>query len=64
MKPQRRSEREEAFWQRLTKPEEERRWIRDWRGSYRWFRSPNVIRLELYRSQAEMERIRSVLLGK
>jgi hypothetical protein len=57
-----RSEEEEAFWRRLVLPEEERRQIRDWEGSYRWFRSPNVIRLELYRSPAEMARIRAVLL--
>jgi hypothetical protein len=54
---------EDAFWQRLVLPEEERRWLRDWEGSYRWFRSPNVVCLERYRSPAEMVRIRLILLG-
>jgi hypothetical protein len=44
-------------------PEEERRWVRDWEGSYRWFRSSNVVKLELYRSPADMARIRAVLLS-
>ena len=55
---------DEAFWQKLVLPEEERRWVRDWEGAYRWFRSPNVIRLELYRSPDAMARIRTVLLGR
>jgi hypothetical protein len=55
---------DDAFWQRLVLPEEERRWIRDWEGSYRWFRSVNVIPLERYRSSADMARIRTVLLGR
>jgi hypothetical protein len=54
----------EAFWQKLVLPEEERRWDRDWEGSFRWFRSPNVIRLERYRSSEDMARIRTVLLGR
>jgi hypothetical protein len=58
-----RSEEEKAFWQKLVLPEEEGRWIRDWVGGYRWFRSPNVIQLERYRSSADMARIRIVLLG-
>jgi hypothetical protein len=53
-----------ALWQRLVLPEEERRWIRNWEGSYRWFRSANVVPLERYRGAAEMARIREVLLAK
>ena len=49
---------EHAFWQKLVLPEEERRWIRDWRGGYRWFRSPNVIQLERYRDTVGMDKIR------
>jgi hypothetical protein len=52
------------LFRRLVLPEEERRWIRDWEGSYRWFRSPNVIQLEHYRSSTDMARIRKVILGK
>ena len=57
-------EKAEAFWQRLCLPEEERRRIRAWEGSYRWFRSHNVIKLERYRSRVEMGRIRAVLLTR
>ena len=31
-------------------------------GGYRWFRSANVVDLQQYRSPAEKERIRAVLL--
>ena len=55
---------DETFWQKMVLPEEQRRWVRDWEGSYRWFRSPNVVCLERYRSPADMARIRKVLLGK
>jgi hypothetical protein len=41
---------DDTFWQKLVLPEEERRWIRDWKGGYRWFRSPDVICLERYRT--------------
>ena len=57
-------EKAEAFWQRLCLPEEERRRLRAWEGSYRWFRSPNVVKLELYRSPVEMDRIRAILLTR
>jgi hypothetical protein len=30
------SEKEEAFWQKLIPPEEERRSFATWRGGYRW----------------------------
>ena len=33
---------DDAFWQRLVLPEEERRRIRDWEGGYRWFRSASL----------------------
>jgi hypothetical protein len=48
----------EAFWQRFTLPEEERRSRSPmWNGSYRWFRSPNIIDLWNYRSTPEKQRI-------
>ena len=59
-----RSEEEHAFWQKLVLPEEERRWIRDWEGGYRWFRSPNVVQLEIYRDRAGMDLIRQRLLRR
>lgn len=34
---------EDAFWQRLILPEEDR--ITPYVGGYRWFRSPNVVDL-------------------
>jgi hypothetical protein len=36
----------------------------EWTGGYRWFRSGNVVKLELYRSQEDMARIRGRLLRK
>jgi hypothetical protein len=59
-----RSEEEEAFWRRLVLPEEERRQIRDWEGSYRWFQSPNVIQIERFRGRDEMAQIRGRRLRK
>jgi hypothetical protein len=50
-----RSSQDDAFWQRLVLPEGERRWLRDWEGSYRWFRSPNVVQLERYRGPSVLE---------
>jgi hypothetical protein len=55
------------FWQRLILPEEDRRRLHpgmSWTGSYRWFRSANVIDLWGYRTSAENARICSVLLRK
>jgi len=63
MEPVKSQKQDDAFWQRLVLPEEERRWLRDWDGSYRWFRSSNIVCLERYRDPAEMVRIRVVLLG-
>ena len=50
--------------QRLTFAEEDRARFTSasWRGEYRWFRSANIIDLQQYRSPAEKERIRGVLL--
>jgi len=40
-----RTPKEEAFWQRLILPEEDRDYL--WEGyGYRWFRSPNVLALK------------------
>ena len=55
MEPTKRQSKDDAFWQRLVLPEEERRWLRDWEGSYRWFRSPNVVQLERYRGPSVLE---------
>jgi hypothetical protein len=50
----------DAFWQKLVLPWEEKR-QRDpllvWDGSYRWFRSENVVVLDRYRSGEEILRI-------
>jgi hypothetical protein len=53
-----------AFWQKLTLPVDERsQWTTaKWDGSHRWFKSPNVIPLERYRTPAEWSRICNVLL--
>jgi hypothetical protein len=47
---------EDAFWRKLILPEEERR-QQLWNGSYRRFRSVNVIDLWRYRSAAEKRHI-------
>jgi hypothetical protein len=50
----------EAFWQRLILPEEDRRCLSSppaWNGSYRWFRSANVVDLWDHRSAEEKQRI-------
>jgi hypothetical protein len=61
-----RYEQAHAFARTVTLPEEDR--VRftsaPWQGGYRWFRSSNVVKLELYRSAAEMDRIRAVILGR
>jgi hypothetical protein len=46
------SEKEEAFWRKMILPEEDRAF--EWRGGYRWFRSANVVPIELWR-RVEME---------
>jgi hypothetical protein len=55
------------LWQRLVMPEEDRRRYPQappWAGGYRWFRSPNVVDLQSYRSPVEKDRIRRVLLNR
>jgi hypothetical protein len=55
------------LWQRLTLSEEERRGhpqAAPWSGGHRWFASANVVDLQHYRSPADKERIRRVLLGQ
>jgi hypothetical protein len=51
---------DEAFWRKRILPEEDRR-SRSipplWNGSYRWFRSSNIVDLWHYRSPAEKRRI-------
>ena len=58
---------EDRFWQGLILPEEDRRrlypWM-PWKGSYRWFRSANVVDLWRYRNSVEKARICAVLLRK
>ncbi len=55
----------DRLWQKLVMPEEDRRKFPSapsWDGGYRWFRSANVVDLQHYRSPAEKEHIRVVLL--
>jgi hypothetical protein len=43
----------DAFWRKLILPEEDRRRLhpdQKWTVGYRWFRSPNVIPLEQFRT--------------
>jgi hypothetical protein len=56
-----------TLWQKLIMPEETRRLYPSaplWDGGYRWFRSGNVVDLQDYRSSADKERIRRVLLNR
>jgi hypothetical protein len=55
------SERNEAFFRRMTLPQEEGERLTQWCGSFRWFRSENVIALEHYRlrSLEPMDEIKS-----
>jgi hypothetical protein len=53
------------LYHRLVMPEEDRRahpTAPQWAGGYRWFCNANVVDLQQYRSPAEKERIRTVLL--
>jgi hypothetical protein len=55
------------FYQRLILPWEEKRRLDPflvWSGSYRWFKSGNIVPLERYRSSEEMERIRANVLRR
>jgi hypothetical protein len=50
----------DTFWQKRILPEEDRRsrlFPPQWNGSYRWFRSANVVDLWHYRSADEKQRI-------
>jgi hypothetical protein len=48
----------DRLWRQLVLPEEERRGQGSlWNGSYRWFRSSNVVDLWHYRSPREQQRI-------
>ena len=50
----------EAFYHRFTLPEERKNRAStsiEWCGAYRWFASPNVVKLEDYRQSGEMGRI-------
>ena len=53
-----RTPKEEAFWQRLVLPQEDRDWLWDGIG-YRWFRSPNVVALEHYRRPPDKNRLKA-----
>jgi len=58
---------EERFYRRFASPEEDRCRLypeRSLSGSYRWFRSPNVVDLYRYRSTAEKARITARLLTR
>jgi hypothetical protein len=50
----------EAFYRRFTLPEERKNRTLpalEWCGGYRWFASPNVVKLEDHRPPGEMRRI-------
>jgi hypothetical protein len=67
LKKQEANQDDDRFWQRLMLPEEDRRRLYpgiDWTGSYRWFRSANVVDLWRYRNSIEKARICAVLLRK
>jgi hypothetical protein len=58
---------DDTFLRQLVLSEEDRRRrhpATEWTGGFRWFRSPNIIQLELYRSQEETAQIRARLLRK
>jgi hypothetical protein len=48
-------EEDEAFLRRIIFPEEDRRLYTTapWHGGYRWFRSPNIIPIEQWRSKPD-----------
>jgi hypothetical protein len=55
----RHSAEDEAFWQRIVFPEEDRRHFtrKPHDGAYRWFRSPNIIPIEHWqRVKLELKR--------
>jgi len=55
----------EEFWQKKILPWEKKLQYDPslvWDGLYRWFESPNVVRLEDFRDPTEMHRIRTCVL--
>ena len=48
---------DETFYRRFTLPEERRGRPNEWSGGYRWFISPNVVKLEDHRPPGEMSNI-------
>jgi hypothetical protein len=57
----------DTLWHKLVMSEETRRLYPSapaWTGGFRWFESRNVVDLQNYRSPAEKERIRTVVLGR
>jgi hypothetical protein len=57
----------EQFWRRCISPEEVRRNripLPKFNGSYRWFRSANIIDLWAYRDQEAKERILKKFSGR
>jgi hypothetical protein len=55
----------EVFWQKRVLSWESKKHhdpFLVWDGSYRWFQSPNVVRLEDYRDSVEIARIRENIL--
>jgi hypothetical protein len=66
VQPQR-NEKREAFYRRLILPWEDKRQhdpFLVWDGSFRWFRSENVIPLDHYRTAVEIDRIRANVLRR
>jgi hypothetical protein len=60
----RHNQQDESFLRGVVFPEEDRRLFTTapWHGGYRWFRGPNVVDLQQYRSPAEKQRICANLL--
>ena len=59
--------REIPLYRRLVLPWEEKRRLDPflvWNGSYRWFKSENIIPLERYQDSETMARVRSNVLSK
>jgi hypothetical protein len=48
---------DETFYRRFTLPEERKGRLNGWDGGYRWFISPNVVKLEDHRPPGEMSNI-------
>jgi hypothetical protein len=62
-----RNEKQEAFYRRRILPWEDKRSYDPylvWDGSFRWFRSANIVPLEQYRTVEEINRIRANVLRR